>query len=203
MSLVRVLREADYRQMPWKNGGGITTEIAVFPHDANTTNFDWRISMAQIAVDGWFSKFLGVDRTLSILAGKGIMLSVAGTAETQISPASAPYSFPADTPAYARLIDDPVADLNVMTRRGSFSHRVFQLESSAFSEWNLNADTTIVLCHTSPLQIKTEKALVQLAPLDAVIFDSVPETISLSSGNQQKIHLIEINCHSRYNQVRT
>lgn len=200
---MRILRRADHRQMPWKNGRGITTEIAVSPHDADTADFDWRISMAQIATDGWFSEFLGVDRTLSILAGKGIMLSVAGAAETQISPATAPYSFPADAPAYARLIDDPVTDLNVMTRRGSFCHRIFQIKSSAFSEWKLTADTTIILGHTSPVQIKTEKALVHLAPLDGVVFDNISEIISLSSEDLQKIYIIEFDCNHRRKRVCT
>jgi len=26
----------DYRDMPWKNGGGVTTELARSPEDANT-----------------------------------------------------------------------------------------------------------------------------------------------------------------------
>ena len=29
--LVTILRAKDYRRMPWKNGGGETVEIAVFP----------------------------------------------------------------------------------------------------------------------------------------------------------------------------
>ncbi|RWP07744.1 HutD family protein, partial [Mesorhizobium sp.] len=28
---MRILRAAEYRSMPWKNGGGVTTEIAVSP----------------------------------------------------------------------------------------------------------------------------------------------------------------------------
>ncbi|TIV74879.1 MAG: HutD family protein, partial [Mesorhizobium sp.] len=31
---MRILRAADYRVMPWKNGGGTTTEIAVSPDGA-------------------------------------------------------------------------------------------------------------------------------------------------------------------------
>ncbi|MGH8415137.1 MAG: HutD family protein, partial [Gammaproteobacteria bacterium] len=38
---------ANYRRMPWKNGCGWTTEIAVFPADAGLTGkpFDWRVSL--------------------------------------------------------------------------------------------------------------------------------------------------------------
>ncbi|MBM7325185.1 HutD family protein, partial [Agrobacterium sp. S2] len=49
--------------MPWKNGGGVTTEIIVHPAKASMADFDWRISMANVAQDGPFSIFPGVDRT--------------------------------------------------------------------------------------------------------------------------------------------
>jgi environmental stress-induced protein Ves len=37
------------RRLPWKNGGGSTTEIAIAPPDAGFDDFDWRISLATIA----------------------------------------------------------------------------------------------------------------------------------------------------------
>ena len=69
-----VLRAADHRTMPWKNGGGSTTEIAAAPDGAGIDAFDWRVSMAVVAADGPFSEFPGIDRTLSILDGSGLIL---------------------------------------------------------------------------------------------------------------------------------
>ncbi len=43
--------------MPWKNGGGETAEIAVFPPSADLSEFGWRISMATVSSDGPFSAF--------------------------------------------------------------------------------------------------------------------------------------------------
>ncbi|MDP1908248.1 MAG: HutD family protein, partial [Hyphomicrobium sp.] len=43
---MRILRAKDYRRMPWKNGGGETTEIAISPEGAALDSFDWRVSMA-------------------------------------------------------------------------------------------------------------------------------------------------------------
>jgi environmental stress-induced protein Ves len=37
---MRVLREADCRRMPWKNGGGETVEIARFPDNASIDTFE-------------------------------------------------------------------------------------------------------------------------------------------------------------------
>ena len=42
-----------YRAMPWKNGQGITHEIAREP--AAGDSFLWRLSIAEVAADGDFS----------------------------------------------------------------------------------------------------------------------------------------------------
>lgn len=103
--------------MPWKNGGGETVEIAVSPDRATIADFDWRISMATVATNGSFSTFPGVDRTLSILEGGGMTLSIEGRQPKLLTASDAPLSFPADVPTSAALSDGPVTDLNVMTRR--------------------------------------------------------------------------------------
>ncbi|TIN81446.1 MAG: HutD family protein, partial [Mesorhizobium sp.] len=71
---MRILRAAEYRSMPWKNGGGVTTEIAVSPSGAGLDDFDWRVSMARVELSGPFSQFAGIDRTLAVLEGEGIVL---------------------------------------------------------------------------------------------------------------------------------
>jgi environmental stress-induced protein Ves len=93
---MRILRAGDHRRMPWKNGKGETVEIAVFPESASVDTFDWRISMAPVVSDGPFSIFPGIDRTLSILTGDGMMLSVEGMAPTILGRKSVPFSFAGD-----------------------------------------------------------------------------------------------------------
>lgn len=120
---MRIVRAADLVRTPWKNGGGETAEIAVHPPGAGFADFGWRISLATVAGGGLFSWFGGVDRTLTILTGEGMDLTIDGH-EYRLTAASAPLAFPGDVPAAANLIGGPVTDLNVMTRRGVFSHRV-------------------------------------------------------------------------------
>jgi uncharacterized protein len=76
---MRILRAENYRRMPWKNGGGLTAEIAVSPESAGLDDFDWRVSMARVEAGGPFSLFPGVDRTLSILEGEGEYCSTSRT----------------------------------------------------------------------------------------------------------------------------
>ncbi len=90
--MIAVLKAQTHRRMPWKNGGGVTVEIAIHPAGASVDDFDWRVSMATVASDGPFSIFSGIDRTLSVLEGDGIVLDVEGQ-ETTLTRQSAPLSF--------------------------------------------------------------------------------------------------------------
>src|SRR5215475_5956544 len=91
----RLLQPADYARMPWKNGGGQTTEIAVHPAGATLADFDWRVSIADITADGPFSGFAGVDRTLVLLSGAGVRLT--GTTHmAELRVPYEPYAFSGD-----------------------------------------------------------------------------------------------------------
>ncbi|MBB3772905.1 hypothetical protein FHS55_003530 [Angulomicrobium tetraedrale] len=121
---MHILRAADHRVMPWKNGGGSTTEIAVFPANAGLDAFLWRVSMAGVSEDGPFSAFPAIDRSLAVLAGEGIVLEVEGQAAERVERESAPARFPGDVRTRASLVGGPILDLNVMTRRGRYAHRL-------------------------------------------------------------------------------
>jgi environmental stress-induced protein Ves len=121
---MRIIRAADCKTTPWKNGGGSTTEIAIGPAGAPLEDFDWRISMARVASDGPFSDFPGIDRTLAVIKGSGMVLTTGERTPVMLSSGTDPVSFPGDTPTSARLTAGEITDLNVMTRRGRFNHRV-------------------------------------------------------------------------------
>jgi environmental stress-induced protein Ves len=57
-----IIRAADLKAVPWKNGGGATREIAASPPGAAFDAFDWRVSVAEVSVAGAFSMFEGIDR---------------------------------------------------------------------------------------------------------------------------------------------
>ncbi|MEU9254579.1 HutD family protein [Streptomyces sp. NPDC048270] len=115
---LRVLRAADRAATAWKNGGGVTREIAARPEGAGTGDFAWRVSLAEVAADGPFSAFPGVERTLTLAEGAGMELSVAG-AHRLVDERFAPQDFAGDEPTDCRLLDGPVVNFNVMYRRGA------------------------------------------------------------------------------------
>jgi environmental stress-induced protein Ves len=112
---------------PWKNGGGVTREIAAHPPGADLASFDWRISTATVASAGPFSQFPGVDRILLVLEGAGLTLRIDGGKAQVLEPGGEPLAFPGDVPVEADLTDGPVTDLNIMVRRGAWAAQARRL----------------------------------------------------------------------------
>lgn len=119
MSLVIVTAEVP--PQPWKNGGGVLRELLLRPDgDAWTL----RIAVADIAADGPFSAFPGVERWFATIHGAGVELAVqarpghAGSSahRHRVTAASGPVRFDGDAPTQCRLIDGPTQALNLMLR---------------------------------------------------------------------------------------
>jgi environmental stress-induced protein Ves len=111
---ISVLRWADHVPVPWRNGGGVTREVAGAP--AGFSAFDWRVSIADVSTSGPFSGFPGVDRTIMGVEGSGMVLSLDGV-EHEVVP-QVPFSFDGDAATIGTLRSGPTRNLNVMTRRG-------------------------------------------------------------------------------------
>jgi len=185
---MRILRASDHKRMPWKNGKGETVEIAVFPEAATVDDFDWRISMATVAEDGPFSVFADIDRTLSVLTGDGIALSVAGEPDHILRPDTPPHAFPADAVTSARLLSGPITDLNVMTRRGKFTHRVTVLPAGRSVMTSDNSDLTLVLS-ASNLVLNDGTAI---GAYDAILLHPGDSEIELSQAPSSRTFLVRI-----------
>lgn len=110
---MQIIRPPDYRVMPWKNGGGETTEIFVSPA---AENFDWRVSIAAVGADGPFSTFDGYDRHIMTLSGNGMKLDIEGRGITNLRPLES-LTFSGDVRVVGSLVNGPVHDFNLMVRR--------------------------------------------------------------------------------------
>ncbi|MDX8518080.1 HutD/Ves family protein [Mesorhizobium dulcispinae] len=189
---MQILRAADYRVMPWKNGGGTTTEIAVSPNGAGLDDFDWRVSMARVATSGPFSSFAGIDRTLSVLEGEGIVLDIAGQPASRLTAASAPLSFPGDVPTGATLVGGPITDLNVMTRRSRMTHTVERLPLSGEMRIEQGAGTTLILPVGGGLKVFADGAS-SLGPLDTLVVDRNGPKLRLQPEGQGLLFVIRLH----------
>lgn len=182
---MRILRRENYRLTRWKNGGGETAEIAVFPDSAGLDDFGWRISMATVASDGPFSGFPDVDRSLSVLEGAGIVLDVKGHAPATLTPASHPFAFAADAAASACLLGGAITDLNVMTRRGRFTHKVERREVDGVLEVS---PESMVFAASAGLRLAGSGSDVAIGLFDMVL----PEGLRLSVVGHGLVYVIGI-----------
>lgn len=97
--------------MPWKNGGGVTTELFRIPAGES---FLFRISCASVNSDGPFSSFPNIDRILMLIQGNGFHLEGLNTTLTDYQ---TPIYFQGETPVSCTLVNGPCRDFNVMTDR--------------------------------------------------------------------------------------
>ncbi|MEP6773902.1 MAG: HutD family protein, partial [Polaromonas sp.] len=110
-----VVQLADIPATPWRNGGGVTRELAMWP-DAG--DWAWRMSVADVDKSGPFSKFDGIDRWFTVLEGAGVQLDVAGVLH-RVTAGDAPLFFDGAADTGCELIDGKTRDFNLMVRRGS------------------------------------------------------------------------------------
>ena len=172
---VTLLKAENHRRMPWKNGGGVTVEIAVHPQGASVDDFDWRISMASVANDGPFSVFPGIDRTLSVLEGDGFLLDVDGQVST-LTRDSAPFAFAADSRSAARLIGSAITDLNVMTRRDRYIHHVRRITGSDAAvtlETGTKGETVLIFCAEGKFALKADEGIAHLGAHDTAVLSAL------------------------------
>ena len=145
---IQLLESGDQKRMPWKNGGGVTRELAVFPSDAGLEGepFQWRISIADVDRDGPFSKFPGYDRTIMLIAGRGMELQPQGQAAMRLAEPYQPWQFSGDVATDCRLLDGPVRDFNVMSARDRIvQHCDVIRDNAAEAVWR--PDSTTLFCH--------------------------------------------------------
>ena len=162
---MKILRAADRIAQPWKNGGGVTREVAVWPPDAGIDTFDWRVSIAEVGGAGPFSHFSGIDRTLAILEGR-MALAFADRA-VELDADSPPFAFPGDVSCSGTPIGGAVTDLNVMTRRGRCTARVVRIAGETVS----TAAATMVVA-PAKMTVGFGKEKLFLNCLDAVFDES-------------------------------
>jgi uncharacterized protein len=132
--------------MPWKNGLGMTTQLAIHPHDATTDAFEWRVSIAQLKGSAAFSLFHGIERCLGVLNG-AVTLLRAGHAPLRMTAESQPVSFSGSIQAEGRVETGTALDLNLMYRPSQW--RATMKRVKAVARTTLHASPVAMLCPLS------------------------------------------------------
>ncbi|MFI9002068.1 HutD family protein [Streptomyces sp. NPDC053541] len=168
MTAGRLLRARDRAATPWRNGGGVTREIAAGPADAGLDDFVWRVSLADVAAGGPFSAFPGVDRVITVVDGPGMQLTVDG-APHLVDARFAPFRFPGDAVTDCRLLGGPLVDFNVMTRRTAATAEVRMVRGPFEAAPPAGAVTLVVVLNGTAVDTGSGRTLERF---DAVLYEA-------------------------------
>ncbi|MEK7343732.1 MAG: HutD family protein [Pseudomonadota bacterium] len=168
MSRIGLLPASARLSQPWKNGGGSTLEIAVYPPEAGLADFDWRISMASVATPGRFSHFEDVDRILTVIEGQLELCFNHGAETVELDASSPPHVFPGDREVFGRPLAGSVVDLNLMLRRSRWSGTVERIAPSGSIA--LSSNCTIML-FLGGGHVRWRSEALSLQPFDAIHID--------------------------------
>lgn len=131
---ITTLDPASYRHMPWKNGGGVTIDIAVtmLPGFApgSWEGIIWRFSRTAIVTPGAFSDLSGYDRQLMLVSGEGLVLGTP-VGEIDVRQPFRPVRFAGETSIVSRLEAGPVEVVNLIGDRSRVSIELSCLSGGA------------------------------------------------------------------------
>ena len=176
------LKQNDYVITPWKNGHGITAQIAIHPEDSSFKdgNFDWRLSSAEVSSAGDFSSFHGFERLLMVWQGSGVFLN-----ETLL-PAFTSHRFNGEEEIYCELIKEKVKDLGLIFRPEKVKANFRVIEK--MEVLSLNAGEYFLFCAEGNFNVGLD-----LYHSSECLAVSGPIKIEVNSnGDQFKVILISI-----------
>lgn len=109
-----------FRSKPWKNGGGITLDIA----DATAPGADpsgwegmvWRLGRTAIVQPGPFSDLTGYERLQAVIVGSGLVLE-GSSGEIDLRRPFVPVRYDGGLPLVSRLEKGPVEVVNLIVDR--------------------------------------------------------------------------------------
>lgn len=170
----------------WKNGGGSTAEVAVFPAGAGWDDFGWRVSIASLAQSGPFSAFPGIERSFYLLDDA---LQLVIDDQTRMVDAHQPLvEFSGEAKVAAELPStQPQQAVNVMSRRGRFAHSLRALELDGSSHLELQAEHTLLLVVRGSCRVNGES----LQTLDACLIESGAR-LDLEAAPQTRVLMVEL-----------
>ncbi|MBV6325165.1 HutD family protein [Duganella violaceipulchra] len=173
--MTQLIQYASLRPAPWKNGGGSTTEIAVSPAGAGFDEFDWRVSLATISQSGPFSSFPGIDRSLALVDGDGVLLDF-GDERFVLSPSEPLIEFDGEAAVHATVTGGLTTDFNVMSRRGRCRHRIESFLVDGVEQLKRRSGTTLLfLADGESLTVSSARERIAMVRYDLLVLEAEQE----------------------------
>lgn len=172
--------------MPWKNGQGVTAEIAISPGSAKfpQDEFIWRLSSATIKTANLFSQFEKCDRLLAVWKGEGLVLN-----GFELLPFT-PFQFSGEQAIECRLINDEVVDLGLIYRRDQVSAEMKVLTLTKAYPQTLPLQQAIHFLVCAKGQFSVDDAIEVMN--EDVLWVNGAQSLELTANELTKVFLISI-----------
>lgn len=125
--MIKLIRNSNFKKMPWKNGQGMTIQILIEPDESELikNNFHFRFSSAPIDKEGEFSLFPGMERILIPIKGAGFQLNEHVFEKFEVA------QFSGSDKTYCHLLKGPVIDFGIIfnPQLAEVSIKVLQLKT--------------------------------------------------------------------------
>src|SRR3954447_356926 len=153
-----LLKSEDYARSPWKNGGGIFTDIAdAHRAESNVKDWDsllWRFASTPIVAPGPFSSMPGIDRLQMVVGGRGLVLK-SSTEEFDEREPFTTVRFTGEMEIVTALEAGPVEVVNLMARRGAAEIELAALKQPG--ERRLSAGTHLAYAVSGDCSIRLNR----------------------------------------------
>jgi len=170
--MIAPIDPASYRRTPWKNGGGVSVDIAEHG-DA------WRFGRTPITAPGPFSDYSGFDRAQVLVAGRGLVLQTPDGCIDVRTPLK-PVTFAGETPIESRLEHGPVEVVNLIGNRARVRIDLQVLHGGA--AMGRSAGTHIVYAAQGPAALAIDGIAHRLAADHALRLDVASPTMVACTG---------------------
>lgn len=186
MKKTLITRE-DFKITPWKNGAGMTAEIAIEPAGADfqSGNFEWRLSSAGIEDENTFSTFPGYSRILTVLSGEGLILNSEELGPFEI------FEFEGEDQVQCSLIENAVEDLGVIFKRGRYECSMQIVEAPAAKTIELGAGTHFFLSLSNPAIVDGTS----FEPPDILRIEDANH-VEVTAAENYPVHLLKVSVRS-------
>ena len=184
------LRRDQYRSMPWRNGSGVTLEIAREP--AADSEFLWRLSLATVANSGPFSGYPGYRRSVSLIAGNGFRLDIGGQESAILDSVGATALFSGGASTGCTLINGRSTDLSLIVREPGTIISVTRIQDTAARIVPLQSGTLNAVFCLSEGSLLTNRARTEskLAVHDTALLGAEAAELAIRPSSSMSVDVL-------------
>ena len=187
---IQIITPQQWQTQRWRNGGGITHQLC--RHD-DAHGMLWRVSVAEVASDGSFSRFDNTDRIIMLLNGAGFSLHGVGANPQVLDKPLGPFAFAGEMPIHCSLINGAVRDFNLMTRRHALTAALEVLTLNSDAQVLPMGGQTILFVVKGQVDAAYNGQNYCLDTEHSLLLSNESGTLQLSAGSSAKVVFIRLD----------